>query len=117
MIVREEIKVINLKEKKTMLQFLFYDVNENLESISIYCESKDEARAMCRQVFMKNAEILLEEPISTMEMEAELINAELNKENNFNYCGVKRIQAIISEGTIIEAEGKSIDDVINKLYE
>ena len=114
-------KIISLLKKKehhsrTIIQFLFYDENEDLESISVYVDNKKEAKKYCRNVFLMNAHLLVEELVSSIEKETEIIDKELEKDNNFNYCGVKRIHVIICEGLIDGIEENVYEDVIKKLY-
>lgn len=106
---KEEVKT------RTILECLFYDENEELESISVYVKDKKEAKEYCRNLFMLNAEMLVDDLVSDMETETETINNELEKDNNFNYTGVKRIHAIISQGIVEGIEHNSFEDLVNKL--
>lgn len=103
-------------KSKTILQFLFYDENEDLESISVYVDNKKEAKEYCRNVFLMNAHLLVEELVSNIEKETEIIDKELEKDNNFNYCGIKRIHVIIYDGLVDGIEKNVYEDVIKKLY-
>ena len=107
---------IEEKEDRTILQCLFYDVNGDLEEVSLYTKDVNEAKSYCRQIFNKNAELLIDNLVSNYEIEMETINNEMKRTDlSYNYCGIKRMQIMIKKGRLEGIENNNIGHVISKL--
>lgn len=100
------------KPNKIILQCLFYNIDGDLEDISIYAKNIKEAKNYCKTIFMKNAELLIENGVGDIKTETETIEKELSKDTlSYNYTGIKRIQIIIKK---LEGENKELSEKVEE---